>query len=282
MWYVMEVRGTEFLTVGGRLVSLARPLVMGIINVTPDSFYAGSRRSSASEALEQAGRMLREGADILDIGACSTRPGSAAPSPEEEWKRLEDTLKAVRDAFPEAILSVDTFRTDVARRCVEEYGVQIINDISGGTDAGMFELVAETGAVYVLTHSRGDAASMQSLTDYEDVTAEVLSDLAFRLDTLRSMGACNVMVDPGFGFAKTLDQNYQMMAGLEAFKALEAPLLVGVSRKSMVSRVLGCTAGESLAGSLALAAVALMKGADILRVHDVKATSDVVKIIERL
>ena len=269
------------LTIDGRIIELKRPLVMGIINVTPDSFYAGSRAGDADAALWKASVMLEQGADILDVGACSTRPGSEPVSEEEERSRLEAPLRKIRSAFPDTILSLDTFYPGVAEWAVGEFGVDIINDVSGGNEE-MYQLAAESGAGYVLTHSRGTSATMQSLTHYEDVCAEVLTDLAFRLDRLRALGCCNVIVDPGFGFAKTLDQNYQLMRNLEAFQALNAPLLVGVSRKSMVTGVCGSDPSAVLAGTIALNSAAIIKGADIIRVHDVKEAAAAVNVIDNL
>lgn len=269
------------LTIDGRIIELKRPLVMGIINVTPDSFYAGSRAVDADAVLWKASVILEQGADILDIGACSTRPGSEPVSEEEERSRLEAPLSKIRSAFPDALLSLDTFYPGVAEWAVGEFGVDIINDVSGGNEE-MYQLAAESGAGYVLTHSRGTSATMQSLTHYEDVCAEVLADLAFRLDRLRDLGCCNVIVDPGFGFAKTLDQNYQLMRNLEAFQALDAPLLVGVSRKSMVTGVCGSDPSAVLAGTIALNSAAMIKGADIIRVHDVKEAVAAVNVIDNL
>ena len=269
------------LTIDGRIIELKRPLVMGIINVTPDSFYAGSRAGDADAALWKASVMLEQGADILDVGACSTRPGSEPVSEEDERSRLEAPLRKIRSAFPDAILSLDTFYPGVAEWAVGEFGVDIINDVSGGNEE-MYQLAAQSGAGYVLTHSRGTSATMQSLTHYEDVCAEVLTDLAFRLDRLRALGCCNVIVDPGFGFAKTLDQNYQLMRNLEAFQALDAPLLVGVSRKSMVTGVCGSDPSAVLAGTVALNSAAIIKGADIIRVHDVKEAVAAVNVIDNL
>lgn len=269
------------LAIEGRIIELERPLVMGIINVTPDSFYAGSRTGDADAALWKASVMLEQGADILDIGACSTRPGSEPVTEEEERSRLEAPLRKIRSAFPDAILSLDTFYPGVAKWAIGEFGVDIINDVSGGNEE-MYQIVAEKGLGYVLMYTRGTPATMQSHAQYEDVTAEVLSELAFSLDRLRSIGCCNVIVDPGFGFAKTVEHNYELMRNLEALRALDAPILVGVSRKSMVSAMLDCPPEDALAGTIALQAAALMKGADILRVHDVKEAVQTVRIIQKL
>lgn len=261
------------LNLRGRLVEIDRPWVMGIINATPDSFFAGSRVMDSEGIAERARKMIQEGADALDIGACSTRPGAEVATPEEEMKRLDIAVKAIRDAAPEAILSVDTYRADVARHCVEELGVDIINDISGGDlDPEMHNTVAHLQVPYIVMHTRGTPATMQQFTDYDgDVAAVVLEELARKIDTLHQLGVNDVISDPGFGFAKTVEQNYRLLSCLEAFHALEVPLLVGVSRKSMIQKVLNCTAQEALNGTTVVNTIAMMKGAHILRVHDVKA-----------
>lgn len=259
------------INVGGRLMDVSRPKVMGIVNATPDSFYSASRHRGA-DAAREAGIQLAAGADILDIGACSTRHGSQEVSAEVEMERLRDALGPIREKFPEAIISVDTWRAGVARRCVEEFGVDIINDISGGDyDPDMFATVAELKVPYVLMHTRGVPATMSQLTDYEDVTADVLRALAFKLDELRQLGVCDVIIDPGFGFAKDIDQNYQLLANLPAFSELGCPLLVGASRKRFVWQLLGITPEDALPGTVAVNTLALVNGADILRVHDVAA-----------
>lgn len=267
------------LNLRGRLVTLERPWVMGIVNITPDSFYRGSRVTDEQTLIERVSQMLDEGADVLDLGACSTRPGSEQVSAQGEMERLHWALDIVRRLAPDAILSVDTYRADVARRCVEEWGVDIINDISGGTlDAAMFETVAQLRVPYVLMHMRGTPDTMSSLTDYDDVTADVLQWMARRIDELRQMGVVDVIADPGFGFAKTMEQNYEMLARLESFHALDAPLLVGVSRKRMIYTPLGCTADEALNGTTIVNTMALERGAHILRVHDVRAAVEAVKL----
>ena len=252
---------------------------MGIVNITPDSFYRGSRVTDEQTLIERVSQMLDAGADVLDLGACSTRPGSEQVSAQGEMERLQWALDIVRRLAPDAILSVDTYRADVARRCVEEWGVDIINDISGGTlDAAMFETVAHLRVPYVLMHMRGTPDTMSSLTDYDDVTADVLQWMARRIDELRQMGVADVIADPGFGFAKTMEQNYEMLARLEAFHALDAPLLVGVSRKRMIYTPLGCMADEALNGTTIVNTMALERGAHILRVHDVRAAVEAVKL----
>ena len=271
------------LNLRGRLVSIDRPWVMGIINVTPDSFYSGSRIADEQTLIGRVQSMLADGADVLDIGACSTRPGSEQVSPQSEMERLQWALSIIRRLAPDAILSVDTYRADVARRCVEQWGVDIINDISGGTiDEEMFATVAELKVPYVLMHMRGTPDTMASLTDYNNVSADVLEWMARRIDELRQMGVSDVIADPGFGFAKTTEQNYQLLECLEAFHALHAPLLVGVSRKRMIYTPLECSADEALNGTTVVNALALERGAHILRVHDVKEAAEAVKIITLL
>lgn len=271
------------LNLRGRLVKIQRPWVMGIVNVTPDSFFSGSRATDEQTLTERISQMLDEGADILDLGACSTRPGSEQVSAQGEMERLQWALEIIRHMAPDIILSVDTYRADVARRCVEEWGVDIINDISGGViDDAMFETVAQLHVPYVLMHMRGTPETMSSLTGYDDVAAEVLEWLARRVDELRQMGVLDVIVDPGFGFAKTTEQNYELMSCLEAFHALEAPLLVGVSRKRMIYTPLDCTADDALNGTTVVNTMALERGAHILRVHDVKAAVEAVKLTSLL
>lgn len=270
---------TYSLNLKGRLVAIDRPWVMGIINITPDSFYSGSRVNDEHVLIERVGRMLDDGADVLDIGACSTRPGSESVDAQGEMARLDWALTAIRRAFPDAILSVDTYRAEVARRCVAEWGVDIINDISAGTlDPEMFATVAQLKVPYVLMHMRGTPETMSSLTDYQNVAAEVLEWMARRIDELRQMGVADIIADPGFGFAKTLEQNYELLARLEAFHALDAPLLVGVSRKRMIYTPLQCTADEALNGTTVINTIALLQGAHFLRVHDVKAAVEAVKL----
>ena len=271
------------LNLRGRLVTIQRPWVMGIVNVTPDSFYSGSRATDEQTLTEHVRQMLDEGADILDLGACSTRPGSEQVSAQGEMERLQWALEIIRRMAPDVILSVDTYRADVARRCVEEWGVDIINDISGGMiEAAMFETVAQLHVPYVLMNMRGTPETMSSLTDYDDVAAEVLEWLARRVDELRQMGVSDVIVDPGFGFAKTMEQNYELMSCLEAFLALEAPLLIGISRKRMIYTPLDCTADDALNGTTVLNTMALERGVHILRVHDVKAAVEAVKLTSLL
>lgn len=261
----------------GRLVEMAHPWVMGILNATPDSFYSDSRVMDAEAIAERALAMVAGGADILDIGACSTRPGAENVGLAEEVKRLDVAVRAVRAAVgPNVVISVDTFRAQVAKHCVEELGVDIVNDISGGDlDPLMHNTIAQLQVPYIVMHTRGTPATMQQLTNYDgDVAAVVLEELARKIDTLHQLGINDVIADPGFGFAKTVEQNYRLLSHLEAFHALDVPLLVGLSRKSMIQRVLNCTAAAALNGTTVVNTIALMKGAHIVRVHDVKAAAE--------
>lgn len=268
------------INIGGRLLEISRPMVMGILNVTPDSFYVGSRCGVDEEAIAlRVNAMVSEGADMIDVGGYSSRPGADDVTAEEELRRLSLGITAVRRISPNMVISVDTFRAGVARRCIEEFGAHIVNDISGGDlDLEMFDTVASLRVPYVLMHMRGTPSTMASLTDYSDVTAEVIEQLALKVSRLRLLGVNDVIVDPGFGFSKTLEQNYELMRNLEAFAALDAPVLVGVSRKSMLYRMLGITAEAALNATTALHAIALSRGAHILRVHDVAQAVEAVKV----
>jgi dihydropteroate synthase len=267
---------------GGRLISFDKALVMGIVNLTPDSFYDKSRQFSEKDALKQAEKILTEEADILDLGAVSTRPGSEEISEEEELKRLLPALKNIRKAFPESIISVDTWRANVAKAAVKE-GANIINDISGGTmDANMFETIAQLKVPYILMHIKGTPQNMQQNPTYNNVVNEVIDFLAERIQKLRLMGVADIIVDPGFGFGKTLEHNYTLLQNLEKLKILDCPILAGVSRKSMITKVLDIKADEALNGTTILNTIALMKGAKILRVHDVKEAVEAVKLTDYL
>lgn len=268
------------INIKGRLIDFATPKVMGIVNVTPDSFYAGSRASCREEVAEKVARMRAEGADIIDIGGCSSGPGASVVDADEEYARLATGLEAVREVWADAIVSVDTFRGSVARRCVEEWGVDIINDIGGGTlDADMWQTVAELGVAYVLMHTRGTPETMQGLTDYADVTAEVITDLSKKAYELRGLGVCDIIIDPGFGFAKTAEQNFKLLDELGEFCKMGMPVLAGMSRKRMVYQTLGISPEESLDGTVALDAIALYNGADIVRVHDVAPAAASAKLV---
>ncbi len=269
----------------GKLVELQRPWVMGILNVTPDSFYAESRTPMAEPVgiAERAEKMLLEGADIIDVGAYSSRSGAEDISPLEEMKRLEVALAAVRNVAPDVYVSVDTFRADVARQCVEYFGVDAINDISGGMlDKSMPKVVAKLGVPYIIMHMQGKPETMQQAPEYKDVVAEVLEFLARQQQRFFEAGGKDVIVDPGFGFGKTLLHNYRLMDRLEDFHELHAPLLVGVSRKSMIYKLLETTPQEALNGSTVLHTIAMMKGAHLLRVHDVKAAVEARSLLEAM
>lgn len=273
---------TYTINIGGKLLELTRPMVMGILNATPDSFYGGSRCSNEDLVKAHVEKMLSEGADMIDIGGYSSRPNADDVSPEEEFRRLDGALAILRKTAPEIPVSIDTFRADVARKCIENYGALIVNDISGGDlDDKMYDTVAELKVPYILMHMRGNPKTMQSLTDYEDgVVVDVISNLARKVNCLSRKGVCDVIVDPGFGFSKTMEQNYRMMAYLEEFHSLRLPLLVGISRKSMIFKALEITPEEALNGTTALNVVSLMAGAHILRVHDVKEAVEAVKIVD--
>lgn len=271
------------LNLRGRLAEYSRPVVMGVLNVTPDSFYSGSRAQTHADITRRARQLVADGADMLDIGAYSSRPGADDVSADEELRRLEAGLSAVREAVGYDIpISVDTFRADVARRAVE-WGADIINDISGGLlDEGMFETVADLHVPYILMHMRGTPATMQTMTDYTDVVADVIGELSHKLSRLEELGVADVIIDPGFGFAKTLDQNYRLLSHLDAFAILGRPVLVGMSRKSMLTRFLGIDATEALVPTAIVGALALERGAAILRVHDPREAAQAIAIVEKL
>lgn len=253
---------------------------MGILNVTPDSFYSGSRMQTDAQIAARAEQIVEEGGTMIDLGAYSSRPGAADVSSEEELSRLSRALGIVRGLFPDVVVSVDTFRAEVARRCVEDYGADIINDISGGTlDEDMFPTVTSLNVPYILMHMRGTPQTMQQQTDYKDVTAEVLRYFGEKVDRLHAMGVSDIILDPGYGFAKTLEQNYQLLSRQRVFEVLDLPVLVGVSRKSMICKVLGCTPEEALNGTSVLHALALQQGTHILRVHDVKEAVETIKLV---
>lgn len=271
------------INVNGCLTPLDTPKVMGILNLSEDSFYAPSSAQTRERVLSRLDKMLSEGADIIDVGACSTRPGSIGVTLEEEMQALRMALPVIREQAPDVVVSVDTFRADVATMCVEEYGVSIINDISAGEmDNRMFDTIARLRVPYIIMHMQGTPATMQQNPQYEDVVHDVLTFLSRRADELHDKGVADVIVDPGFGFGKTLEHNYQLMERLDEFHLLDMPLLVGVSRKSMIYKLLGSTPDDSLNGTTVLNTIALMKGAHILRVHDVKACRECIDVVEKL
>lgn len=260
----------------GKLLTTAKPLVMGVMNVTPDSFYAASRLSDKEEFASRALKMLAEGADILDVGACSTRPAGEFVGEKEELARLHSILDVLDEVAPQAVISVDTFRGRVVRECVASHNVAIINDVSGYMwDDDMFEAVVASRRPYILTHSCGKAGDTP---EYADFMPQVLTSLSEKVWQLRQRGVCDVIIDPGFGFGKSVEQNYEMLANIREFAIFDAPLLVGVSRKSMITKVLGCTPGEALNGTTVVNTLALSGGAHILRVHDVLQAKQAVSI----
>lgn len=272
-----------YINVNGRLLDLSTPCVMGIVNVTPDSFFAGSRTQAEADIARRVEQVMSEGAAILDIGGYSSRPGAADVSPQEEMARLRRGLEVIRRVCPDAVVSVDTFRAEVARRCVEEYGVAIINDISGGEmDAEMFPTVAALGVPYVLMHMQGTPQTMQQAPHYENVLREVFLYFARKVQQLRDLGAKDIILDPGFGFGKTVEDNYTLLAHLDEFRVFGLPVLAGVSRKSMITRVLDISSDEALNGTTVLNTLCLTKGAQILRVHDVRAAVEVVRLVQAM
>ncbi|RXQ88504.1 dihydropteroate synthase [Ancylomarina salipaludis] len=268
---------------GKNSISFDKPLVMGILNLTPDSFFDGGQYIDANSILKRAKQIIAEGAEIIDLGAYSTRPGAADIDVEEEWRRMQPALAIIRRELPDVVLSIDTFRSELVRRVVSEFGACIVNDISGGTmDDKMFATVAELKVPYIMMHIKGTPQTMQSQTVYKDLMAELVQFFEERVKQLNELGAKDIIIDPGFGFGKTLEHNYQIMSQLEAFKAFNLPLLIGISRKSMIYKLLGGEAKDSLNGTTALNMVALMGGAHILRVHDVKEAVECVKIYNQV
>ena len=270
---------THTLNLRGRLLELREPQIMGILNVTPDSFYSDSRTPDEAYITDRVRQMMDEGADMIDIGGYSSRPGADDVTPEEEMDRLRRGLRIVRELYPEVPVSVDTFRADVARMCIEEEGADIINDISGGMmDRQMFRTVARLGVPYILMHMQGTPDTMQVAPHYDNLQREVMLYFAERIDRLCQMGAKDIIVDPGFGFGKTLEHNYELMNHLDDFAVFNLPLLVGISRKSMIYKLTGGTPQTSLNGTTVLNTISLVKGAHILRVHDVKAAAEAKQI----
>ena len=270
---------TGTINVNGQLLDLATPKVMGILNLTPDSFYAGSRTQTDQQVAERVTQLLAEGADILDVGAYSSRPGADDLPVEEEMRRLREGLTVLRREVPNAIVSVDTFRADVARMSIEEFGVAMVNDISGGElDSQMYTTIALARVPYIIMHMQGTPQNMQQAPHYENVLKEVMLHLAEKVEKLHEMKVNDIILDPGFGFGKTLTHNFELLAHLNEFDIFQLPILVGISRKSMVYKTLGITPQEALNGTTALHTIALSKGANILRVHDVKEAVETIKL----
>ena len=272
---------TMTLNLRGQLVSYTQPIVMGILNVTPDSFYDGGRYCKVDEISRRVDQIISEGAEIIDIGAYSSRPGAQDVTAEEEWSRLSQGLEIIRKRCPEAIISVDTFRADVAEKSIVDGGAAIVNDISAGMiDAQMFPTVAKLGVPYILMHMQGTPQDMQNQPQYNDVTNDVILFLSEKVLKLRQLGVKDIIIDPGFGFGKTIEHNYTLLRNLDKFKIFNMPLLVGISRKSMIYKPLNITPQEALNGTTVLNTLALVNGASILRVHDVKAAVESIKLMK--
>jgi dihydropteroate synthase len=265
----------------GRLLDLSTPTVMGILNITPDSFYQGSRSATVEDALRRTEAFLHEGATFIDIGAYSSRPGATDISEEEELMRLIPVIEAIRKKLPEAVISLDTFRSRVAREGISAGG-HIVNDISGGSlDEAMFETVADLQIPYILMHMKGSPQTMLRMATYDNIGLEITEYFQSKIAALRSLGVKDIIIDPGFGFAKTPAQSYQLLNQLQDLQLFELPVLVGVSRKSMIHKFLGITAEDALNGTTVLNTIALLKGASILRVHDVKAAAECIALVQK-
>lgn len=274
----------KFIVSRGKIIDTSTPAVMAIINITPDSFYAGSRKQEEEEIVRSVRKALNDGAAIIDLGAYSTRPGADTVSPDEEMRRMRLALTAVRSAFPDTTVSIDTYRACVAEMAVGEFGADIINDISAGTlDEAMFPTMARLQVPYIMMHMRGTPQTMQQMTKYDDLIPDILRFFAERTERLRSAGFDReIIIDPGFGFAKTTEQNFELLDNLSVFQCFKAPILVGISRKTMIWKTLGITPDEALNGTTALNCFALDRGADILRVHDVKEAVEAVRLFSAL
>lgn len=278
----MEGLNPYTINVSGRLIDLAEPHIMGILNITPDSFYSDSRKLTEESIRLQVRKIVDEGGQMIDLGAYSSRPGADEVSVSEEMERLRKGMKVLREEAPGIPVSIDTFRADVAKMCVEELGADIINDISGGElDSKMFSTVARLGVPYVLMHMKGTPQNMQQEAHYENLMKEIMLYFAEKVQRLRDLGQKDIILDPGYGFAKTIDHNYELLQHQEMLKIFELPILVGLSRKSMVYNLLESTPQQALNGTSALHTLALLRGANILRVHDVKACAEVIKIVQK-
>jgi dihydropteroate synthase len=270
------------LNIRGKVLDISRPKVMGIINVTPDSYYSQSRKQRISEIVQTAEIMLEDGAHFLDIGGYSSRPGASNITVDEELDRVLPAIKAIAEEFPESIISVDTFRSKVADKALD-LGASIVNDISGGNlDQDMDELVAKRKVPYIIMHMKGTPLTMQSLSNYENLLIEVMDFFQKRILKLHNLGLTDIIIDPGFGFSKTVEQNYVLLKNLDYFKALELPILAGISRKSMIYKTLEIQPEDALNGTTVLNTIALEKGAGILRVHDVKEAVEVIKLYNKI
>lgn len=265
----------------GNLIDLSTPKVMGILNVTPNSFYDGGKFFEEKEILQQVKKMISEGTTFIDIGAYSSKPRAEYVSENEELKRIVPVVNLIQKHFPKVVISIDTFRSEVARICIEN-GASIINDISAGSvDQKMMETVAKYNVPYIMMHKRGTPQTMQTMTNYENIVKEILFYFSEKVALARSFGINDLIIDPGFGFAKTLDQNYEILQKLELFEMLELPLLIGISRKSMIYNLFKCTPEEALNGTTVINTIALTKGAKILRVHDVKEAMECITLFNK-
>lgn len=273
----------QYINVNGKLMDFSSPKVMGILNVTPDSFFAQSRKQTSKEIIERVKQIIDEGASIVDLGAYSSRPNADDVSPKEEMNRLRIALEIIRNEFSDIVVSIDTFRADVARMCVEEYNADIINDIAAGEmDKDMFPTIASLGVPYIIMHMKGTPQNMQDTPKYDNLLKEVLYYFSEKVQKLRDLGVKDIIIDPGFGFAKTIEHNYELLNHMEEFQIFDLPILVGVSRKSMIYNLLGTTPQEALNGTTVIDTIALMKGANILRVHDVRQAVENVRIFEKM
>ncbi len=271
------------LNLRGKLLDLSTPRVMGILNLSPDSFYDGGKYSTNDKIIKRAEQIVKEGAEIIDVGAVSTRPGAKLISYKEEYKRLCPAMEIIRKKFPDFPVSIDTMNPEIAGKMISEYGADMINDITaGGESEKMFEIIAEHNIPYIIMHMKGMPSNMQANPEYNDVVDELLIFMAEKTSKLKSLGINDIIIDPGFGFGKNIDHNYQLLSSLECFRSLELPILVGLSRKSMIYKVLSITSEESLTGTTALHMFALIKGADILRAHDVREAVQVCRIYSKL
>lgn len=267
----------------GKIIDLSIPKVMGIVNITPDSFYEGSRATTQKNILDKVNEMVEQGVDIVDFGAYSSRPGAENITELEEWERLNSALDSIRTIYPELLISIDTFRSGIVQRCIEQYKVNLINDISAGElDQEMFDVIGQYKIPYVLMHMKGTPQNMQVNPSYTHIVNELIAFFVKKRDDLLSKGAMDVIIDPGFGFGKNVDHNYELMARLNEFQILESPLLVGVSRKSLIYRYLNTKPHEALNGTTVLNTLALTKGANILRVHDVQEAVEIVKLFAKV
>ncbi len=278
----LETKQTMTINCKGKLIDLSIPKVMGILNVTPNSFFDGGKYKNEDEIISQVDKMLSEGATFIDIGAYSSRPSAEFVTEQEEMERIVPVIELILKHFPETLLSIDTFRAEVAKVSLES-GAAIINDIAAGElDDKMFEVIAQYNVPYIMMHMRGNPQTMQTLTQYDDIVKEILFYFSEKVKKARSFGINDLILDPGFGFAKTTDQNYEVLQKMELFNLLELPVLAGVSRKSMIYKTLGNTAQEALNGTTVLNTIALTKGAKILRVHDVKEAMECIALFEKM